>query len=398
MIGIAERYILKRVFFISAMTLVSLVVIVLITQVLIFVNVVTDSGEAIQTFIKMAGMLVPMVAGVVLPFALLIGICQALNTMHTDSEIVVLEAAGASSSVAIKPVMMLGLVAGIVAFANSVFVEPAANRQLRDIIIEAGSNMIRLAVRSESFQRVEDNLYLQIGGQLPGGGFNTLFIADLREPEAQLLYYAQRGSITKVNDTDLLVLENGEVQRENAQTGEVSIVSFTTYALDLGHFTAAQRGGSYQPKEQTTAYLLNPDPNDSFAQHQPQVLRSEFHRRMTDWLYPLAFCLIALYFSVGARSNREERMWSIGAAAGVALAVRGAGFFLVNEAGGALIFTILNYAAPILTIIFFAMLLASGKRAKLSQSWQDRLSYMTDWLAALGSRFSRRAATKGGDN
>lgn len=396
---VAERYILGRVLSISTMTLGSLLVIVLITQVLIFVNVVTDSGEAILTFLGLAAMLVPSVTAVVVPFALLIGICHTLNTMHTDSEIVVLEAAGASHALLVRPVVFLAALASILSLANSLVIEPAANRHLRDIINVAGSNLVKFAVRAGTFHRLENNLYIQIGGQVTGGGFEGILIADMRDPEGELIYYAQRGSIDKVEGTDVLLLENGEVQRRNAKTREVSIITFKSYALDFTHFAAARRGGNYLPKERPTAYLLEPDPNDSVHQSRPHLFRSEFHRRFSDWLYPMAFGLVALYFSVGARSNREERLWSLAAAAGVALAVRGAGFFVLNNAGGSALFALLTYLVPLSCILLFAGLLASGRRAALSQTWLDRIGAATDWLAALGARLSRRkpAFARAGD-
>lgn len=390
MMGIAERYILNRVLMVSAMTLVSLVVIVLITQVLVFINVVTNSGEAIVTFLTMSMTLVPMVTGIVTPFALLIGVCHTLNNMHTDSEMVVLEAAGVSHSIIVRPVILLAVVAALASLANSLAIEPAANKKMRDTITQVYTDMIGLAARSESFYRLEDNLYLQISNQLSGGGFEGIFIADLREPETELLYYAQRGSITEYESASLLVLENGEMHRRNARTGEVSIISYTAYAIDLSQFTAAHGDTTYQPKELPLSALLNPDPNESSGRWDPQILRSEVHRRFTDWLYPLAFVPIALYFSIGARSNRQERMWSLAAAAGTALAVRGLGFFFVNIAGRSAGLTIFAYLLPIGCIVIFGILIATGKRPSLPKPWQNRLSTAWDWHVRHRNRLLRR--------
>lgn len=394
--GIAERYILNRVVLITLTTLVSLVTIVLITQVLIFVNVVTNSGEAIRTFMTMAAMLVPMVTGIVLPFALVIGVSNALNQMHADSEIVVLEGAGVSRSVAIKPVMMLAVVASLLSLFNSLVIEPAANRQLRDIITQVRTDMIGMAVRSEAFLRLDDNLYLQIGGQLPGGTFESIFISDLRDPESELLYYAQRGSITDFGDTKLLVLQDGEVHRSNARTGEVSIISYAAYAIDLTQFTSAAGGNSYQPKEMPLSDLLDPDPNGAASAWQPRQIKSELHRRLSDWLYPLALVPIALYFSAGARSNRQERVWSLMGAAGAALAVRGTGFFVVEQSGNSAMLGVLPYAVPVASLIFFCALLASGKRMSLPQNWLDRISDATDAINRTIMRILRRPLAKEG--
>lgn len=388
--GIAERYILNRVLLISVTTLASLVIIVLITQVLIFINIVTSSGEAIRTFMTMAAMLVPMVTGIVLPFALLIGVTNALNGMHSDSEMVVLEAAGVSRGVVIRPVMMLAVVASLLSLFNSVVLEPAANRQLRDIITEVRTDMIGLAVRSEAFHRLDENLYLQVGGQLPGGTFESIFIADLREADAELLYYAKRGSITDHGASKLLVLEDGEVHRSNPKTGEVSIITYAAYAVDLTQFTAAQGGNTYLPKEMPLAELMNPDPNGSASVWKPSQLRAEMHRRLSDWLYPLALVPIALYFTVGARSNRQERVWTLAGAAATALAVRGAGFFVVEQSGNSPLLAVLPYALPLGSLALFGSLLASGKRVVVPQTWTERVSDFTESFNRAVMRILRR--------
>ena len=80
--------------------------------------------------------------------------------------------------------------------------------------------------------------------------------------------------------------------------------------------------------------------------NKPKDVRGEINRRFSEWLYPLVYGTIAIYFAVGARSNRQERLWSLAAGVAVALAVRGAGFFLVNVSGINPLYAFLNFADP----------------------------------------------------
>ena len=106
-------------------------------------------------------------------------------------------------------------------------------------------------------------------------------------------------------------------------------------------------GINYSPKERSTAYLLfAPRTDDFFTRNKPKDVRAEINRRFSEWLYPLVFGTIAIYFAVGARSNRQERLWSLTAGVAVALAVRGAGFFLVNVSGINSLYAFLNFADP----------------------------------------------------
>jgi len=368
-----ERYIFRRTLTLSLMTLSATTVMVLITQVLIYVNLLTASGQALLTFFALAATLIPPMLNLVMPFALHIGATQTLNGMNTDSELSVIEAAGGSPSIQTKPIILLAIIMSVVALALSHFVEPFAYKHKRDIISRAGADLVRLAVQSGTFQEIEPNLFVQIADQLPSGDFAGIFIADSRKRDTDLIYYAKRGAIHQDGDAEVLVLADGEVQRRNSQTGDLSVISFESYMLDFNQFGPTSGGINYSPKERSTAFLLfAPRSDDFFMRNKAEDIRAEINRRFSEWLYALVFGTIAIYFAVGARSNRQERLWSVTAGVAVALAVRGAGFFLVNVSGITPLYTFLNFAVPGGSILLFSALILTNKSLRFSQAWVDR--------------------------
>lgn len=102
-----ERYIFRRATIMFLATLLPLMGIVWTTQALTNVNLVTDSGQSIIAFLKLATLILPSVVPIILPFALVIGVTQTLSAMNTDSELTVLSAAGSSRMSIIRPVMFL---------------------------------------------------------------------------------------------------------------------------------------------------------------------------------------------------------------------------------------------------------------------------------------------------
>src|SRR6185312_5217305 len=175
-----ERYVFRRVLALSLTTLFATTAIVLTTQVLLRVNILTESGESLATFMKLALFLIPAMAMLVMPFALLIAVAMTL-----------------------------------ISLGSSLFVEPWSNRQLREIISAASADLMSFAVQSGTFKRVSKNLYIQIDEQLPGGDFGGIFIVDLRDPQMQLIYYAKRGAIRTVDADNFLLMQQGEIQRKN---------------------------------------------------------------------------------------------------------------------------------------------------------------------------------------
>ncbi len=377
-----ERYIFRRTLTLSLITLTATTMMVLVTQVLLYVNVLTASGQALLTFFALAATLIPPMVNLVLPFALYIGASQTLNGMNSDSELAVMEAAGGSTFIQAKPILILAVLMSLFALALSHFVEPLAYKYKRDIIAKAGADIVRMAVQSGTFQQIESDLFVQIAEQMPSGDYAGIFIADSRKPGMDLIYYAKRGAIQSLADGDVLWLSDGEVQRRNTETGELSVISFQSYVLDFNQFGSSGRSGkTYSPKERSTAFLLfAPRTDDFFLRNEPDEIRSEINRRFSEWLYPMVYGTIALYFAIGARSNRQQRLWSLTVGVAVALAVRGAGFFLVNISGINSLLTFLNFAIPIGSIALFSTLIVANKSLRFPQSWADAASRLADWI------------------
>lgn len=380
---VAERYILRHLILTAGISLIVILVLVIITQLMIFLQVVTNSGDGMRTLVAMIAYLIPSLAPIVIPFALLIAVCHTFNRMHSDSEIIVLEAAGAPRKIQIRPVLILAGVMSAVMLFNSLLVEPAASRKMRDLIYSSASNIISYAVASGSFHQVQNNLYIQFAGQHPDGDFDGMFIADMRDPQSEFIYYASRGRIVSEGEAELLVMANGEIHRRNATTGEVSTVAFATYALDLVDLSPSRGMPNYQAKERPTAEIINPDPDDRMYQQQPHQFRGELHRRLTDWLYPIAFAMTGLFFSVGARSTREEQIWGLTAAVAIAIAFRGSSFLFANDAGRTLFASTMLYALPLSCIAIFGGLLLSGRQARISQRWLDRFTGLMDRIQVI---------------
>ncbi len=395
-----ERYIFRRVLALSMTTLCATTAIVLTTQVLLRVNILTELGESLGTFMKLAAFLIPSMIMIVLPFALLIGASQNLNAMNIDSELAVIELSGGSNLLIAKPIVAIALLMTFASLGISLFVEPWSNRQLREIVSAASADLVHFAVQSGAFKRVSKNLYMQIDEQLPGGDFGGIFLVDNRDPATELIYYAKRGAIRSFDDSNFLLMQQGEIQRKNRKSGAVSVITFASYALDFATFDANAKTTTYFPKERSTAYLFSPDPNDPIMKRAPALMRSELYRRFSDWLYPLIFGLIAIYFGGTARSNREERLWSLGLATLIALAFRGAGFFMVNNSGKSDLFAVLTYAVPLAAILGFTLLIIFHKTPRIAQSWVDAADSLTQSVRRLISSaamtFGRSSRGAGG--
>lgn len=357
---LAARYIFGRVFWTALITLAVTTALVLITQVLPLIDMVTRSRDALSSFFKVGLLLIPTMAILVTPFALLLAALRTLNQMNSDSELVVLEAAGRSPYSTVRPIIWLSVMASLATLVVLHTVEPWSTRQFRSTLVDAQADLIGRAVQSRTFSKIQENTWIQVSEELPGGDFGKVLIIDSRDPQTELIYYAKRGRLVNHEGSVLLALIEGELHRRDRIGGEVSIISYGSTVLDLAEFTASGSITGNQPEELSTAGLLEALQAPDLEPKRGEKLRAELHRRNTDWLYPLLFGLVAVFFAGSARTQRQEQPAQIALGAFVAILLRVAGFVAVSRAGIDPAFAAATYVVPVSAIVLFFLLAFTG--------------------------------------
>ncbi|MCZ4089781.1 MULTISPECIES: LPS export ABC transporter permease LptF [Sinorhizobium] len=382
-----ERYIFRRAATMFLATLLPLMGIVWTTQALTNVNLVTDSGQSIFAFLKLATLILPSVVPIILPFALIIGVTQTLSAMNTDSELTVLNAAGSSRMSIIRPVIYLAAGLSVLSFAIDNFVEPYSRVAVRRMIATAHADLLSAVVQENSFRKITDGLYVQVGARRSGGVLQGIFVADSRNPNFELVYYAREGAVDE--ESSALVMKDGEVHRK-LPDGGVSVIKFDSYAFDLTDMTRMAGEANIRAKDRDLFYLLNPDPNDPAYKRSPLTFTAELNRRFTEWTFPLLFGLIALVVSSDARSHREARVHPMISALGAALVIRWMTFYAGNSAEDSFWFVPLMYFIPLATGAFAIHQLVSNRRLDIPTTWREKLSELLVRL-----RFMRPAGADG---
>ncbi len=126
--------------------------------------------------------------------------------------------------------------------------------------------------------------------------------------------------------------------------------------------------------------------SDQFYVEQPGQFRAELHDRLIAPLYPIAFAVIAFAYLGAPRTTRQSRTVSmLGAIGGVAL-LRLVGF----------VCTVFGANTPwLLSLQYVALVAACGGGLFVIRRGMilEPPAFITNWLAALTARFTRRFAT-----
>jgi lipopolysaccharide export system permease protein len=393
---VVERYIMRRAFVVFLAALVWTLAIVWTTQVLAKIDLVTDSGQSSLTFFEVAALILPSIIPIVVPFALVVAVAQTLSVMNSDSELAVVNAAGASRWTIVRPIMLLALAASVFSFAVDNGIDPYARQKNRALVAQSRADLLSLIIQEGTFRKIEDGLFLQIGERLPDNKLGGIFVADSREEGVNLVYYAKTGSVVERGGEKVLMMNDGVIHRKTL-TGDLSVIRFTSYAFDMSAFMAAASEVTLLPKDQTTQYLLNPSPNDKSFQQNPQEYRAEIDQRFSEWTYSMVFALIALAVAGDARSHREARVNPLITAITISLFVRWLGFFAASKADEVPQYAYMVYGVPIVASAVAIWFIVSNRTMELPVAWADWMTNLAsrvgDGWNALKLRWSRRGTS-----
>lgn len=390
---LVERYIFLRALKVSAATLVIVLAIAWTTQVLGRINFITNSGQTIRTFFELATLLLPTVIPVVAPFAVIIGATQALSTMSQDSEMSVIAASGASRGTIIKPIMLLGIIVAALSFFVANVVEPAARARVRHIIATAHADLLSTVIEEGNFRKVEDGLYVQVAERLPDGRLGGVIVADSRQENVDLIFYAKEGDVVRLDTRYLLFMRDGEVHRKTPN-GDVSVIRFASYAFDLSEFSASANGVTLYPKDRTLSYLLDPDPNDEMLKYDPRSYTAEIHRRLSEWTFGIIFALYALAAAGDARSHRQARIHPMVAAVSCALAARWQGYVVGDRVEDSTAWVPVVYAVLAFNVLFPLYFIVSGRTLEPPAAWSEAAGRALQRLQGLAGTLRRRIAPR----
>ncbi|MCX5493212.1 LPS export ABC transporter permease LptF [Kaistia dalseonensis] len=375
------RYIFKRMLGAFLLSLGGLGGTVWLSQALRELDLVTAKGQSFVTFFQVSSLIFPGLLLIVCPVAVLIGVIYTFNQLNADSELVIINASGASQATLLKPAATLGLLAMVVVAIMSIYLVPRSMQSFRTMLAGINTDLISSFIQEGAFMPIGDSLVFHIRDRRPDGTLEGIFIQDERDPDQSSVYIANRGTILKNPLGTFLVMQSGTIQQRSVSKGSMSIIEFESYAFDMSTFGAASQQPAFKPGERDTAYLLSPEPNDPEYQKRPDSFAAEFHDRLSSPLYALLFALLPVATMGQAQTTRQGRGVVMLVTVVVATLLRIGGLVLAGlSATEPWLFPVL-YALPIISIVLVLGAILGGLR----------FSALDGISALIGDLFERRA-------
>ena len=363
-----QRYLFRNVLRTLLAIVGGLALIALLTKGLDQIDLIVDNRQSLLIYLGVSVLGAPQIISLLMPIALFVAITGALNISHRENEIVVAQASGMSNWGVASPVMRLAVLASILHLALNLWVQPAAYRQIRDMLSTASTDVASSLVREGQFMHTSNGL-TTFARQVNGSQMRDLLIADSRNPAEVSTYIAKSGYIAQMEGTPAIVMKDGHVEQLNA-SGTLDMLKFDQSTFDLAPFVSDQKSIILKESDRYLPELFYPDMTNFYDNANTKRLLAEGHARISAPLLDLAMALIAIYAVLGGDFSRRGYSFRIGAATAAALALRLLAFGAVSAGNGNPKLNWLQYALPIVAMIVVSILHfmkpARGKRISRS--------------------------------
>jgi len=324
-LGAVDVYVIRLTLMSFLIVLFSLTGVIWVTQALRGIDLLTAQGQTIMVFLGITSLAIPVLALIIAPIAMLLAVTHTLNRLSTDSEIIVMNAAGLSPWRLLRPFLTATVIVGCLISLLALYLAPECLRVLRRWNTEIGADVLANVLQPGQFIKL-DKLLLRVQEKRPGGVLVGIFIDDQRNPAERINILANSGIVQKTKKGSFLVLNDGNLQRYQNSKKDPVIVAFKSYAFDMSQFSQAPQTYNYNARERFIGELISPPANDLVAQRSRGQFRAELHDRILAGLYPFVFVALAFAFLGMPRTTRQGRNFAISALGLVVLIVRIAGY------------------------------------------------------------------------
>jgi lipopolysaccharide export system permease protein len=291
-----------------------------LVQALRLIDLIVNRGLSIGVFLHLAILIMPRFIDVVLPIAVFVAAQFVYNKLISESEMVVMRAAGVSPMSLAAPALITGVIGTIILYSLSLYLLPASNRAFKDLQFEIRNRFASVLIQDGVFNTLTDKLMVYVQGRDDNGDLTSILIYDNRTPDKPVTVFAERGAIANAADGPRLLLLNGTRQQRDEANGHLSVLTFKQYTLELSNLTGAPGTRDRQVDERYTGDLfdnLGPDQDADWR----RAVMVELNMRFAGPLSALTLAAISVACLLTGEFNRRGQTRRVLLAVGLAFVV-----------------------------------------------------------------------------
>lgn len=323
-----------------------LTAVIWLTQSLRLLDLVINRGQSAPTFLYLTILIIPSLLVIILPIAFFAGTLFSLNKLNSDSELVVMSAAGFSRAQIALPVLLAAAIVMALTYLCGLYLMPAGQRAMKDKVVDIRADIGAALLNEGEFNTPASGLTVFIRELNSDGTIRGVMVHDNRNKKSPVTYLAVRGQLAQTPVGARLIMFDGTVEQSSHSGGQLTVLKFQRDVFDLDQFAGPARATDRATSERYLSELFWPDPK--LLPKLRNAYIAEGHNRLSQPLYCIAFALIALAAVLrGRRARGANALRLVLAALGAAM-VRIAGYGVQGLAVGAPSLVFLFYLMPLL--------------------------------------------------
>ena len=288
-----DRYMLSQLMVLFGFFALVLVSIYWINQAVRLFDRLVGDGQSAWVFLEFTALTLPNVIRLVLPIAAFAAAVYVTNRLSSESELTVVQATGYSPWRLARPVLVFGIIVGLMMAVLTHFLVPASKYQLQLREAEIAQNITSKLLTEGTFLHPSKGVTFYIREITAEGALEDVFLSDRRNPDRALTYTADQAYLVRDEGGTKMVMVNGLVQSYDHTSARLFTTHFADFSYDLGRLIKANSINFSAPALQSTLRLATEIEQVSDLSGWPIArILEELHGRFNQPLLCIAAALI----------------------------------------------------------------------------------------------------------
>lgn len=233
-----------------------LVLVFWVNKAVSLLDVMMGDGQSIAAFLKITSLGLPILIADVLPITAFIAAVFAINRMSSESELIVVQAAGFSPWRLARPVLAFGIIAALMIASVTHVLSPMAQQELSTKQAELSRDVTARLLTEGTFVHPVAGITFYVREIPPSGELLDVYLSDSRGTELRTNFLARRALIVKDDDAPVLLMFDGESQSYDVQSKKLAVTTFDSFAYSLAELFGATTTKTRQLRAITTPEMI----------------------------------------------------------------------------------------------------------------------------------------------
>ena len=193
-------------------------------------------GQSAMVFLEFTALALPTLIRTVMPMAAFGAAVYATNRLNRESEMTVMLATGSSPARLARPVILFGLIVGMMMGLITTVVRPASLQQLDLREADVARDVAAQLLNEGNFMHPAPGVTFYIGRIDYDGTLNDVFLSDRRDPEKPVTYVGAQAFLVRNDEGANLVMLDGMAIRHDARDNTLSTGLFEDFSFNVSGF------------------------------------------------------------------------------------------------------------------------------------------------------------------